>query len=63
MIVSLKTQVFNWLDAHGLSLDEADDFDYVESLIYNFEEYPGEELEEEEVIECILDYQAYRRNK
>ena len=52
----MKEQVFRWLDAHKLTKKEVEDFNYLDDLISNYEEEFGE-LEEEECISLILDYQ------
>lgn len=54
----MKEEVFKWLDAHKLTLKEVEDFDYLENIISNYEDEFGE-LEEEDVINLIFDYQLY----
>lgn len=53
----MKKLAFKWLDAHDLSEDEILDFNYVYSLLANFEEEQDFEFEEEEIIDTVLDYQ------
>lgn len=54
----MKEEVFKWLDAHILTQKEVEDFDYLDNIISNYEEEFGE-LEEEDVINLICDYQIY----
>jgi hypothetical protein len=54
----MKEKVFKWLDAHKLTGEEVEDYDYLENIISNYEEEFGE-LEEDEVINLIRDYQIY----
>lgn len=54
----MKEKVFKWLDAHKLTRSEVEDFDYLENIIPNYEEEFGE-LEEDDVINLICDYQLY----
>ena len=53
----MKDQVFKWLDAHQLTEKEVEDFNYLEDLVYNWEE-ENYELEEEDLVDLILDYQV-----
>ena len=53
----MKDQVFKWLDAHQLTEKEVEDFDYLEDLIHNWEE-ENYELEEEDLVDLMLDYQV-----
>ena len=54
----MQEQVFKWLDGHKLTRSEVEDFDYLENIISNYEEEFGE-LEEDDVINLICDYQLY----
>ena len=54
----MKEEVFKWLDAHNLTRRQVEDFDYLENIISNYEEEFGE-LEEDDVINIICDYQIY----
>ena len=54
----MKEEVFKWLDAHNLTRRQVEDFDYLENIISNYEEEFGE-LEEDDVINLICDYQIY----
>jgi deoxyadenosine/deoxycytidine kinase len=54
----MEEKVFKWLDAHKLTGEEVEDYDYLENIISNYEEEFGE-LEEDEVINLIRDYQIY----
>ncbi len=54
----MQEQVFKWLDAHNLTQKEVEDFDYLENIISNYEDEFGE-LEEDDVINLICDYQIY----
>ena len=58
----MKGQVFKWLDAHNLTQEEVEDFDYLSDILYNYEEEFGE-LDEDEAIELICDYQIYFSKK
>ena len=53
----MKDQLFKWLDAHQLTEKEVEDFDYLEDLIHNWEE-ENYELEEEDLVDLMLDYQV-----
>jgi|APGre2960657444_1045066.scaffolds.fasta_scaffold68892_1 hypothetical protein len=54
----MQEQVFKWLDAHVLDLGEVPDFNYLSDILYNYEEEFGE-LDDDEVIKLICDYQIY----
>lgn len=56
----MKDQLFKWLDAHQLTEKEVEDFDYLEDLVHNWEE-ENYELEEEDLVDLILDYQVHFR--
>ena len=51
-------KVFKWLDAHILTQKEVEDFDYLSDILYNYEDEFGE-LDEDEAIKLICDYQIY----
>lgn len=53
----MKDQLFKWLDAHQLTGKEVENFDYLEDLIRNWEE-ENYELEEEDLVDLMLDYQV-----
>jgi GTP cyclohydrolase FolE2 len=53
----MKDQLFKWLDAHQLTEKEVENFDYLEDLIRNWEE-ENYELEEEDLVDLMLDYQV-----
>ena len=53
----MKDQLFKWLDAHQLTEKEVENFDYLEDLIHNWEE-ENYELEEEDLVDLMLDYQV-----
>jgi NAD dependent epimerase/dehydratase family enzyme len=53
----MKDQLFKWLDVHQLTEKEVEDFDYLEDLVHNWEE-ENYELEEEDLVDLILDYQV-----
>ena len=54
----MKEEVFKWLDAHNLTQKQVEDFDYLSDILYNYEDEFGE-LEEDDVIKLICDYQIY----
>jgi hypothetical protein len=54
----MKEQVFKWLDAHNLTKREVENFDYLSDIVYNYEDEFGE-LEEDDAISFICDYQIY----
>jgi len=54
----MQEQVFKWLDAHKLTRSEVENFDYLKNIISNYEEEFGE-LDDDEVIKLICDYQIY----
>ena len=58
----MKNQIFKWIDSYKLTKEEVKDFDYLENIITNYEDRYGE-LEEEDVINLICDYQIYFRKK
>ena len=51
-------KVFKWFDAHILTQKEVEDFDYLSDILYNYEDEFGE-LDEDEAIKLICDYQIY----
>ena len=53
----MKELAFKWLDAHDLSENEILDFDYVYSLLTNFEEEQDFEFDDDEALEIVSDYQ------
>lgn len=53
----MKDQLFKWLDAHQLTEKEVENLDYLEDLIHNWEE-ENYELEEEDLVDLMLDYQV-----
>ena len=53
----MKDQLFKWLDAHQLTEKEVENFDYLEDLVHNWEE-ENYELEEEDLVDLMLDYQV-----
>jgi len=59
----MKKKVFGWLDAHQLTVEEVSDYNYLETLIVNFEEAEECEFEEEEMINLIFSYQVEFRKK
>jgi hypothetical protein len=59
----MKEEIFKWLDAHDLTLEEVGDLEYLLSLIGNFEENYEVEFEEEKPIKMAMDYQIYFRKK
>jgi hypothetical protein len=59
----MKEEVFKWIDAHNLTLEEVGDLEYLLSLIGNFEENYEVEFEEENAMGLALDYQIYFRKK
>ena len=54
----MKEKVFKWFDAHILTQKEVEDFDYLSDILYNYEDEFGE-LDEDEAIKLICDYQIY----
>jgi hypothetical protein len=54
----MKKEVFKWLDAHVVVKGEVPDFNYLSDILYNYEEEFGE-LDDDEVIKLICDYQIY----
>ena len=54
----MEKEVFKWLDAHKLTQKEVEDFDYLSDILYNYEDEFGE-LDEDEAIKLICDYQIY----
>lgn len=58
----MQKEVFKWFDAHNFTSEEVEDFDYLLSILSNFEE-EVEEFEEEEAIKLVCDYQIYFRKK
>jgi len=58
----MKNQIFKWIDSYKLTKEEVKDFDYLENIITNYEDRYGE-LEEEDVINLICDYQIYFKKK
>jgi hypothetical protein len=52
----MKKLVFSWFDAHHLTQEEVEDFDYMSNILSNFEE-EYEELEEEVAFKLICYYQ------
>ena len=54
----MEKEVFKWLDAHKLTRREVEDFDYLSDILYNYEDEFGE-LDEDEAIKLICDYQIY----
>ena len=52
----MKKEVFKWFDAHILTQKEVEDFNYLSDILYNYEEEFGE-LDDDEVIKLICDYQ------
>jgi hypothetical protein len=55
-------KVFKWLDAHNLSQEEIRDFDYLVSLIINFEEEEGS-LIRIRIKGLVEEYQSTRLKK
>jgi hypothetical protein len=58
----MKNKVFKWIDSYKLTKEEVKDFDYLENIITSYEDRYGE-LEEEDVINLICDYQIYFKKK
>ncbi len=54
----MEKEVFKWFDAHNLTQKEVEDFDYLSDILYNYVDEFGE-LDEDEAIKLICDYQIY----
>ena len=54
----MKEKVFKWFDAHNLTSKEVENFDYLSDILYKYEDEFGE-LDEDEAIKLICDYQIY----
>ena len=59
---SLKSKIFNYLDSHKLNSKQVEDHNHLENLISDLENSNSiEELEEDEVIKLISEYQIHYR--
>jgi len=61
-MLQLTVQVFKWFDAHQLTSQEVQDFDYLSDILENFQENV-QQLDDDLTIKLINDYQIYFTEK